>query len=219
MLEDEPRYLDASKLTSFKPNGLNAHASILENQAWLRSKDDGLISLEDARVAIGQEEQIEDDATWRDPIWSGNRGELPPRLQRSYHGSSNTDTVSVSTSVEASETHLPPPSEERQDAPEQRSPSGIHPSVMSVPPQAEDFESRAVDLFQPLFDPDMLELFSNRAMLDLARIDTTSLNLDYLDIEGWAQDGISAADVDVSTSVLDPASGENMSMFGWERAA
>jgi hypothetical protein len=41
ILEDEPKYIDASKLTSFKVNAPHVQASILEFIGILRSKEDG----------------------------------------------------------------------------------------------------------------------------------------------------------------------------------
>jgi hypothetical protein len=44
----------------------------------------------------------------------------------------------------------------------------------------------------------MLELFSTHTMPDLSQFDTTTLNLDYLDMEGWDQAALDAVIVDTA---------------------
>lgn len=46
-------------------------------------------------------------------------------------------------------------------------------------------ELQYLDVFHPLFDPQMLELFPDGELPDLALLETSSLNLDYLDITDW----------------------------------
>lgn len=66
-------------------------------------------------------------------------------------------------------------------------------------------ESQNIDIFHPLFDPAMLELFPNGELPDLALLETSPLNLDYLDITEWNNTAVIAGEpVDA-----------NMAMPGW----
>lgn len=46
-------------------------------------------------------------------------------------------------------------------------------------------DNQNFDLYYPLFDREMLELFPNGQVPDLAAFDSSPLNLDYLDIGSW----------------------------------
>jgi hypothetical protein len=46
-------------------------------------------------------------------------------------------------------------------------------------------QSQAVDILYPFFDPEMLNLFPNGEMPDLAQFETSPISLDYFEIEGW----------------------------------
>jgi hypothetical protein len=46
-------------------------------------------------------------------------------------------------------------------------------------------EGQNLDLFHPLFDPEMLELFPDGELPDLSLLETTPMNLDYLDMTDW----------------------------------
>jgi hypothetical protein len=46
-----------------------------------------------------------------------------------------------------------------------------------------DSFSQTLDIFQPLLDPEMLDLFPNGELPDFSAFDTSSLNLDHFDFE------------------------------------
>jgi hypothetical protein len=47
-----------------------------------------------------------------------------------------------------------------------------------------------VDIFQPLLDPEMLDLFPDGELPDFSAFDTSPLNLDHFDLEGWSEHSI-----------------------------
>jgi len=48
-----------------------------------------------------------------------------------------------------------------------------------------EVENSTLDLFQPFFDPAMLDLFPNGDIPDLSRFDMGPSSLDCFDVDGW----------------------------------
>jgi hypothetical protein len=64
-------------------------------------------------------------------------------------------------------------------------------SLSPLGPQSQDplaVDSRPLDIFYPFFDPQMIGLFPNGEMPDISPFETSSLGLNYPEIEGWNMD-------------------------------
>ncbi|KAH7011168.1 hypothetical protein EDB80DRAFT_711345 [Ilyonectria destructans] len=86
---------------------------------------------------------------------------------------------------EGSDIALPPPPEQRE--PQQTSQEQLQQETLSLLPQLNFLtgESPTLDVFNSFLDPEMLNLFPNGEIPDLAGFDTNLLSLDYLEMEGW----------------------------------
>ncbi|KAH7148987.1 hypothetical protein B0J13DRAFT_295137 [Dactylonectria estremocensis] len=147
ILEDEPKYLDTSKLTNFTINAVYARASILEFTGILRSKGDGYVKPGEETKDLGIQESS-------DIALSYNREQ-----------------------IQAQKAQLQQP---HQDT-----------SLLLPPQQVDNLgeKSSTLDIFSPFFDLEMTNIFSDPDMLDVVQFDTSLLNLDYLEMDGW-NDGI-----------------------------
>ncbi|EXJ75458.1 uncharacterized protein A1O5_02154 [Cladophialophora psammophila CBS 110553] len=165
------------------------------------------MTVEEARSIIGQD-CTETDTPLRDSFAyeTHEAPRMPPSTPRPYQNLYQNPQSLMQFASDRTE--------EYWCGSEQPAAGGLRSSVVSQKAHAEDFETQPLDLFQPLFDPDMLELFSNRVMPDLSQFDTASLNLNYLDIEGWDK-----TTVDVATRAPGIATCENISALDWDISA
>lgn len=92
---------------------------------------------------------------------------------------------------EGSDMALPLPPEQRE--PQQTSQEQLQQETPSILPQLNFLtgEGPTLDIFNSFLDPEMLNLFPNGEIPDLAGFDTNLLSLDYLEMEGW-DDGLEA---------------------------
>lgn len=89
--------------------------------------------------------------------------------------------VLYSQQSEHSKQHLPPPPQEQA----QTFPSTFthHHQPAPSQPMMVDSLNHTLDIFQPLLDPEMLDLFPNGELPDLSAFDTSSLNLDHFEFD------------------------------------
>lgn len=207
----------------------------MENQAWLRSKEDGYVqSVEDARSTIGHEyattavsspDLLSEEPQGRylvkfknipvSDIWMYSATEGIASQRSSQRSTHNSDHV-----PQSSQRLVGAQLDEIQREPE-REPVHelLQPAISQQAEHIEDSESQFVDFVQPLFDPDLSELFSNHEMSDIFQLDTTDLNLDYLDIEGWDESVIHVHGADVADTALGANSVDDMPILACEADA
>lgn len=46
-------------------------------------------------------------------------------------------------------------------------------------------ETQVLDLFNPFFDPGLINSFPNGEMMDFSLFDTSPLSLDYFELDAW----------------------------------
>ncbi|MCJ1471554.1 hypothetical protein MMC13_000194 [Lambiella insularis] len=180
ILDNEPKYIDPRKLTSFKINIPHAQASILEFSSILRGKDGGYLKPgEEAELEIEQDSGLSGQVSRESTAVPQEASSEPVSLQNPLPLSSHNDCpqgiIPSSSTVHAQY------QQEQQPQCTNHMLSALA-SQPSGPPAA---ESQNLDLFHPLFDPEMLELFPNGDLPDLALLDTSPLSLDYLDMAAW----------------------------------
>ncbi|KAH7148209.1 hypothetical protein EDB81DRAFT_791762 [Dactylonectria macrodidyma] len=148
ILEDEPKYLDTSKLTNFTINATYARASILEFTGILRSMGDGYVKPGEETKDLGIQE-----------------------------------TTKIALPSNGEQIQLAQLQEPHQDT-----------SLLLPRRQVNDLNGQGstLDIFSPFFDPEMANLFSDHEMPNFDQFDTSLLNFDYLEMDGW-NDGMDMA--------------------------
>lgn len=224
ILEDEPKYIDAGKLTNVRVNAPHVQASILEFIGILRSREDGYarpgeevgLEIEDTGTDIeppietsapedrqgnflmpiqrkGIDMSLTRDATVEsaetgNALVPDNSQAIPPTAPCANLPFTPESDVQYqydppySERNEHSKRHPPPPPPQQAQA----FPLTFSHHQLAAPPQqmVVDNLNHTLDIFQPLLDPEMLDLFPNGELPDLSAFDTSTLNLDHFDFEG-----------------------------------
>ncbi|KEF57342.1 uncharacterized protein A1O9_05259 [Exophiala aquamarina CBS 119918] len=209
ILDNEPRFVDPRKLTGFKLNAPRAQASILEFNAILRLKDSDGVSKSGEEVDLGIEQGnsgSESVSRLRSPGRHEGPGQEKIPLQHAAHGlwSHNASTMQF------------PPSNEEQY---QEHPQNIFSALTSQLSDTFVAESNPfdIDIFQPILDPEMIELFPGGDLPDLSLFETSPLNLDYFNIEELT--GATASTFGVGTGAASMDRSEDVAASNWADAS
>ncbi|KAK5181842.1 hypothetical protein LTR44_006042 [Exophiala sp. CCFEE 6388] len=184
ILEDEPKYIDASKFTSFTVNAPHVQASILEFIGILRSKEDGY-------AHQGEAPTLE--------IEHLDEGEEPPSqasLPRTYDAAPGEQTASQAPAESWLHPYsvipiTPESGIQHQPGAAQHVPHDSSTTPLPGHPDQLPQESQNLDIFQPLLDPEMLDFFPDGELPDFSAFDMSPLNLDHFELEGWNDHSIS----------------------------
>ncbi|KAH8808017.1 hypothetical protein F5884DRAFT_857574 [Xylogone sp. PMI_703] len=172
ILENEPKYIDIKELTRFKMNSTNARSSILEYI--------GVLSKRDGMIKPGEEDalRIEEDSTRTE-----SDGQVPASDGHEDHGSLPNHSQNICQSTHLC-SHPPTPASYNQEEQHRLDESSL-PSPVDLPCQPEaSLDSRGLDILQPFFESEMLDLFPHGDLPDLGQFDLSPLNLDYFEISG-----------------------------------
>ncbi|KAK6371287.1 hypothetical protein LTS17_009018 [Exophiala oligosperma] len=215
VLEDEPKHIDPRKLTNFRVNAPHAQASILEFNRILRSKNDGYLSpgqletigIEQDSIGAGnglesrasnhvaddenpplipipQTPNDTEDDSWLPPHEVTCQVADDPPLLTLHEPLDNHSSNSASM--------YPNPEQHPQHYEE---PLGVTKSQRASHSQpAVIVPNHTIDIFHPLLDPQMLDLFPDGDVPDLSQFDTSPFNLDYFDLEMLSGSGTSGQD-------------------------
>ncbi|KIX03502.1 uncharacterized protein Z518_07055 [Rhinocladiella mackenziei CBS 650.93] len=231
ILENEPKYIDARKLTSFKANAPQAQASILEFNAILRSKNDGYVKPGEEAVLRIEQDHSESGPPSRGSI-SNNHEDKAAQAAKTINDGRVTmyfshflDPPTVkSRSRPASRNHwshsyttIPSPPVCEEENPEgqlqQQPPHDLSATLRYQHTDLTLAENQTLDIFHPLLDPQMLELFPDGDLPDLSPFDTSPFNLDYFDFERLSS--ATSAVVGTETDAIVVNQSETMTSSGW----
>jgi hypothetical protein len=203
ILEDEPKYIDVAKLTSFRAIATHARSSILEFTGVLRSKQDGYVQPGEETIDLGIQEQAEPDhpqlRTQVSNLEEGRRTSLRQDIHSGFEmnasGSQFTQTRQKSQypdQVSGDQMHDVPlfnegsQSQQPQDwLQDPRSRVEQHTSI-SLSNQQADAPTEGppdLDVFNLFFDPEMTSLLPDGELLDSSHYDTDWFNLEFLDMD------------------------------------
>ncbi|KAK5283854.1 hypothetical protein LTR07_008212 [Exophiala xenobiotica] len=189
ILEDEPKYADPRKLTSFRVNAPHVQASILEFIGILYSKEDGYAKPgEEAGPEMEHAGTVGGEPPSRESISDGH--EAAPveyddaQITSENHWAQPQPTVPFTPDSEEqcllSQTHqLQRQQQQQQDR--------VQTFTSTLPYQSPNIlpaQDPTLDIFQPLLDPEMLDLFPNGELPDFSAFDAIPLDLDHFDFGG-----------------------------------
>ena len=207
ILEGEPMTCDVQKLIGFKTHATYARTSILEFNAVLRNKQGELATGNEVTQDLGIEE---------DTVRSGSISRASPPRADNHEGKSclssevkrraeteitrsfiyldrplapsSTEATDQNTSTDSflSMQRYPTETQRALHDKQQYPTTQIQPSSSSR--TASEIQNPTLDIFQPFFDPAMLDLFPNGDIPDLSRFEVNPLSLDYFELDGWQQD-------------------------------
>lgn len=190
-LEGEPRHISPGKLTNMQPNSHRARDSILEYNTILRSKEGGYatagqeieVDFARARIESSVPRQQEaglchDQGKARHACWFQTPAHAVVFPDIPKPGPTSTiSTVPLDYGNWLANSSFPQPFSVAQPLRPQQAQDGIESGVIDQ--HSDMFAS--FEVFQPVVDPQLLELFPDGELPELAQGDMSTLNLDYLD--------------------------------------
>lgn len=217
-------------MTNFKRNTPYAQATILEFNAILQ-KDGGYLNsgeeerdfeVEQTEDGGGSEQQTRESTAFP---YEGEE-ELTESAMRYRHVLTESQTVSASGQSPPPPVQLSNPGglqnalplsngQDQRHPPQQNQPSSSTTTSYNpnpdLPPPGPEYQN--LDLFHPLFDPEMLELFPDGKLPDLSLLVTSPFSLDYLDMSDWNGTVASAS---VGADAGAGADGSSTVIPGWD---
>ncbi|KIX09067.1 uncharacterized protein Z518_00145 [Rhinocladiella mackenziei CBS 650.93] len=191
VLENEPQFIDAKKLTSFKINAVYARESILGHNRILWTRGNGYAKQGEEVTDLGIEGENDAQSSNSMTATTGQDGTRTIRPQpRVPSPSSTTLHPSYSSTFRQESAPAPPPS--IPPGPGSEDPYSQRPTA-SIQPEVYPPEMHTIDFFRPFLDPEMLDLFPHGEVRDFLHLDTSPLSLDFFD--AWAPEGRSSAAV------------------------
>lgn len=195
---------NVEKLIGFKTQATYARTSILEFNAILRNKEGRLARGDEVTKDLGIEDNFARSGlrSRASPSQADNHeGKTCPSAERKLRIETETipsficldrrlalgltDACGQNTHTDSFLAMQPYPTETQRALHdnEQYPSTEIRPSSSSQ--TICEIENPTLDIFQPFFDPAMLDLFPKGDIPDLSRFDVGLSSLDYLELDGW----------------------------------
>ncbi|KIX99503.1 uncharacterized protein Z520_05079 [Fonsecaea multimorphosa CBS 102226] len=190
ILENEPKFIDPKKLTSFRTNAVHARESILGHNRILWINGNVLPRQGEEIAMLGSEEESDSESVTARAAFDVRERDLV--VEGSSAPCSRLPTLAAA-----------PLNWRGLDQAPQRRPGGLSSTAMSLPspsplpyappappqaPMRQDLPEMmpSLDFFRPFHDPEMLDLFPNGQALDFSLFETGAPSLDFLDL--WPSD-------------------------------